>query len=50
MHKHILISAAVLALIGNQALAANDDIFLDETYKSGLVPLENGDDIFYWLF
>lgn len=50
MKKSILLSAAVIALLGFQIQAAKDDIFLDESYKSGLVNLSNGDDMFYWLF
>lgn len=50
MKKSILLSAAVFALLGFQIQAAKDDIFLDESYKSGLVNLSNGDDMFYWLF
>jgi cathepsin A (carboxypeptidase C) len=48
--RSILLSAAVLALLGFQSFAKKDDMFLDEDYESGLVPLSNGDDLFYWLF
>jgi cathepsin A (carboxypeptidase C) len=30
--------------------AVDDDMFLGESQKSGLVNMTNGDDMFYWLF
>lgn len=48
--RSILLSAAVLALLGWQVAAKKDEMFLDEEYESGLVNLKNGDDMFYWLF
>ena len=50
MQKHILLTTAVLALLGHSALAVKDPMFLDEDYESGLVPMKDGDDMFYWLF
>eukprot|EP00347_Sterkiella_histriomuscorum_P019392 403341804 len=50
MQKHILISAAVLALLGATVSAIKDPMFLDEEYVSGLIPMKNNDDMFYWLF
>ncbi|CAI2371200.1 unnamed protein product [Moneuplotes crassus] len=37
----------LLALI---CFAAADDIFLGEDHEAGLIELEKGDDMFYWLF
>ena len=51
-----IITLATLALVGTVALAQQrfgpkwDPLFLDEDYRSGLIPLSQGDDMFYWLF
>lgn len=51
MRKSLFLSLAALALIGTVSAARpSDPLFLDEDYRSGLVPLTNGDDMFYWLF
>ncbi len=50
MHISILLSAALIAFLGYQTSAKNEDIFLNEDQYSGLVNLGDGDDIFYWLF
>lgn len=49
MRKGIFTALTILGLI-NSAMAVHDDYFLDEDYRSGLVNLTNGDDMFYWLF
>ena len=44
---------AALACLGFAASVCAkpwDPLFLDETQKSGLVPMGDGDDLFYWLF
>ncbi len=42
----------MLATVGLIALTASaeDDVFPGEDYKAGLIPLNDGDDMFYWLF
>ena len=52
MRKTLFLSLAALALIGvaSAQQRPSDEIFLDEDQKSGLVPMGNGDDMFYWLF
>ena len=52
MRKTLFLSLAALALIGvaTAQQRPNDEIFLDEDQKSGLVSMGNGDDMFYWLF
>jgi cathepsin A (carboxypeptidase C) len=50
MRKELL----TLAVLGFAALASatpkRDPFFMNESQKSGLVPLGNGDDMFYWFF
>ena len=41
---------ATIALLLGVSAALKDPIFLDETQKTGLIPLADGDDMFYWLF
>jgi hypothetical protein len=54
MRKTIFMCLAALASIGtvyaSQGSCPADPIFLTECFNSGLVPLTNGDDMFYWLF
>ena len=47
--RNILVSAAILALLGLTS-AKHDDMFLSEDYESGLINVQDGDDMFYWLF
>jgi cathepsin A (carboxypeptidase C) len=51
MRKNLFCLAA-LALVGYVTATQRpyDEIFLDEDQKSGLIPMTNGDDLFYWLF
>lgn len=49
MKGKILLSTAILALV-SCSVVAEDDIFLGEDQKPGLVNMTNGDDMFYWLF
>ena len=39
-----------MALLGATVSAVKDPMFLDEDYVSGLIPMKNNDDMFYWLF
>ncbi len=53
MRKSLFLSLAALAILGvvtAQNARPRDEIFLDEDQKSGLIPVGNGDDMFYWLF
>jgi len=54
MRKTIFMCLAALATIGtvfaSKGSCPADPIFLTECFNSGLVPLTNGDDMFYWLF
>ena len=52
MRKTLFLSLAALALIGvaSATQRPQDEIFLDEDQKSGLIDMGNGDDMFYWLF
>lgn len=49
MRKGIISALTVLGMI-NSAIAIKDEYFFGEDYRSGLVNLTNGDDMFYWLF
>ena len=46
----LLAIAGIIALSSSKTKLKDDDIFLDEDYKAGLVNLKDGDDMFYWLF
>jgi cathepsin A (carboxypeptidase C) len=54
MRKTIYMCLAALATLGSVSAAQGscpaDPIFLTECFNSGLVPLTNGDDMFYWVF
>ena len=43
--RSLFVSALLVA-----AWSLDEDIFLGEKNKAGLVPFENGDDMFYWIF
>lgn len=45
----ILLTLSLLAFLG-KTVSSQEDPFLGEDQKAGLVNLTNGDDMFYWLF
>jgi cathepsin A (carboxypeptidase C) len=46
-----LVTVGLIAIATSSKLnLRDDDVFLDEDYKAGLIPLTDGDDMFYWLF
>jgi cathepsin A (carboxypeptidase C) len=52
MRKTLFLSLAALATLCTVSAQTTptDEIFFGEDYKSGLIPMTEGDDMFYWLF
>jgi cathepsin A (carboxypeptidase C) len=48
--RNRFLQLAVVGLLACSTLATKDEFFTGEEYRSGLVNLTKGDDMFYWLF